>query len=183
MKITANLTKLLKNIGIILLVFLVISGLFTLFSSPFSQPDKVSLTQLVEKVNQEQVKEITVTGNKLSVVYEDGKEARSIKEEGVALSETLKSYGAQPQKLSKVNVNAEQEADWGWLGIVALGIAPLLIFGFFFWMMFKQAKGKSMKAMDFSKTKARLFGEEGKTPEEVNFDDVGRLRRSQGRIG
>ncbi len=179
MKITANLTKLLKNIGIILLVFLVISGLFTLFSSPFSSPEKVSLTQLAEKVNQEQVKEITVTGNKLSVVYEDGKEARSVKEEGVALSETLKSYGAQPQKLSKVNVNAEQEADWGWLGIVALGIAPLLIFGFFFWMMFKQAKGKSMKAMDFSKTKARLFGEEGKTPEEVSFDDVGGLEEAK----
>jgi len=60
MKITANLTKLLKNIGIILLVFLVISGLFTLFSSPFSQPEKVSLTKLAEKVNEEQVKEITL---------------------------------------------------------------------------------------------------------------------------
>lgn len=79
MKITANLTKLLKNIGIILLVFLVISGLFTLFSSPFSQPDKVSLTQLAEKVNREKVKEVTITGNKLSVVYKNDEKAQSVK--------------------------------------------------------------------------------------------------------
>src|SRR6056297_3395966 len=180
MKITANLTKLLKNIGIVLLAFLVISGIFTLFSSPFGQPEEISLTKLAEKVNQEEVKKITVTGNKLSIVYNNDEKARSVKEEGVALSETLKNYGAEKEKLSKINVNAEEEQDWGWLAIVGLGIAPLLIFGFFFWMMFKQAKGKSMKAMDFSKTKARLFGgEEGKTPEEVSFDDVGGLEEAK----
>jgi len=179
MKITANLTKLLKNIGIVLVAFLVISGIFTLFSSPFSSPEEISLTKLAEKVNQEQVKEVTITGNKLSVVYQNGEEASSVKEEGVALSETLKSYGAEKEKLSKVDITAKEETDWGWLGIAALGIAPLLLFGFFFWMMFKQAKGKSMKAMDFSKTKARLFGEEGKTPEEVSFDDVGGLEEAK----
>ena len=179
MKITANITKLLKNIGIVLLAFLVISSIFTLFSSPFSNPEKVSLTELAEKVNQEQVKEVTVTGNKLSVVYKNDEKARSVKEEGVALSETLKNYGAEQEKLSKVNVTAKEESDWGWLGIAALGIAPLLLFGVFFWMMFKQAKGKSMKAMDFSKTKARLFGEEGKSTEEVSFDDVGGLEEAK----
>jgi len=120
MKITANLTKLLKNIGIVLLAFLVISGLFTLFSSPFSQPEKISWNQLAEKVNQEQVKKITITGNKLDIVYKNDEKARSVKEEGVALSETLKSYGAQAEKISKVDVTAEEETDWGWLGTVAL---------------------------------------------------------------
>jgi len=63
--------NLIKNIVFILLIFLVISGIFTLFSRPFEKEKELSLTQLIDEINQGSVKKITVTGNELQITYQD----------------------------------------------------------------------------------------------------------------
>jgi uncharacterized protein YpmB len=60
-----NLTK---NFIIILLIFLVISSIFTLFSDPFEKKKELSLTQVVEKINQGEIKKITVLNNDLEII-------------------------------------------------------------------------------------------------------------------
>ncbi len=47
---------LIKYILIIILCFLIVSGIFALVSQPFSEKNKISLTQLAEDINQEKVK-------------------------------------------------------------------------------------------------------------------------------
>jgi len=44
--------NLFKNFVFVLLIFLVISSIFTLFSSPFKKETQLSLSQLVEEINQ-----------------------------------------------------------------------------------------------------------------------------------
>ncbi|MDO8436246.1 MAG: hypothetical protein Q7S82_02575, partial [bacterium] len=51
-----SMRNLIKNIVIVLLLFLVISGVFTLFSEPFQKENNLSLTQLVSEINQEKIK-------------------------------------------------------------------------------------------------------------------------------
>jgi cell division protease FtsH len=165
--------NLIKNFLFILLIFLLISSIFTLFSQPLEKEKEVSLTQLVNDINQEKIKAITVSGNNLEVVYRDNSSAKSKKEAEASLSQSLINYGVETGKLSRVEVSTKEESGfWVWLGPVLFTVLPLLLFIFFFWTFFRQAKGNAMQAFDFSKARARLFGAEGHPRQKITFKDV-----------
>ncbi len=85
--------NLAKNLVFIILIFLIISGIFTFFSEPFKKEKLLSLSQVVEGINQETIKKITDSGNELGIVYQDDSTASSRKETETALSESLINYG------------------------------------------------------------------------------------------
>jgi len=154
----------------------VISGIFTLFSRPFEKEKELSLTQLVEEINQGNIKKITVAGNELQITYQDDSTAISRKETEAALSQSLINYGVDAEKLKAVEIETKEAQDtWSWLTPLLFILFPLLIFGLFFWMIFRQAKTGAMQAFDFTKAKARLFGAEGHDKEKITFKDVAGL--------
>jgi cell division protease FtsH len=172
--------NLIKNLVLILIIFLVISGIFTLFSEPSEKEGELSLTQLVEEINQGKIKKITVSGSDLDILYSDDTKAKSRKETETALSESLINYGVDKEKLKEVEIGTEEEGGLGvWLGPTLLFLLPLLLFGFFFWMIFRQAKVGATQAFDFSKAKARLFGAEGHAKEKITFKDVAGLEEAK----
>jgi len=172
--------NLAKNFIFVLLIFLVISAVFSLFSKPFEEVKELSITQLVQDIEQEKIKKIVVSGNELQIIYQDGSKARSRKESEVALSESLSNYGVEKDKLAKTEIEAKETEDtWAWLGSVLFVILPLIFFGFFFWMIFRQAKTGAMQAFDFTKARARIFGPGGRLREKVTFDDVGGLKEAK----
>ncbi len=172
--------NLVKNFVFILLIFLVISGLFTLFSQPFEKGKELSITQLAEEVNQGKIKKITVTGDELQIIYQDDSKARSRKETELALSQSLINYGVDKEKLKEVEIKTKKEGGaMVWLGPVLLILLPLLFFGFFFWMIFRQAKTGATQAFDFTRAKARLFGAEGHPKEKITFKDVAGLKEAK----
>jgi len=157
-----------------LLIFVVISIAFSYFFQPFQEIKEISITQLAKDINQEKVKKVTVSGNEIEIIYwEDDLKAESRKEAEIALSQSLINYGVENEKLVKVEINAKDSSgSWTWLGPVLFAVLPLLVFGFFFWMIFRQAKSGATQAFDFTKAKARLFGAEGHPKEEISFKDV-----------
>ena len=172
--------NLAKNFIFILLIFLVISAIFALFSQPFEKEKTLAITQLVEEINQEKIKKITVSGNELQIVYQDDSKAKSRKETEAALSQSLINYGVDKAKLAKVEiVTKEAGGTWTWLGPVLMLLFPLLLFGLFFWMIFRQARGSAMQAFDFTKARARLFGAEGQPREKITFKDVAGLKEAK----
>jgi len=172
--------NLFKNFIFILLIFLVIAAVFSLFSKPFEKEKELSLTQLIQDINQEKIKQITVTGNNLEVVYQDDSKAKSVKEAGPDLGQILLNYGVEKEKLNKVSVEIKQETStWTWLGPLLFTVFPIVIFGFFFWMIFKQAKTGAMQAFDFTKARAKLFGADGNPKEKITFDEVGGLKEAK----
>jgi len=171
---------LVKNFVFVLLIFLIISGVFTIFSQPLTEKKEVSLTQLVEDINQAKVKSIVVSGNDLAITYQDDSTAKSKKEIESSLSQSLVNYGVNQEKLKKVAIETKEERGWSfWLGPISLFLFPLLIFGLFFWMIFRQAKAGAMQAFDFSKARARLFGAEGHPKERITFKDVAGLTEAK----
>ena len=172
--------NLAKNFVFVLLIFLVISGVFTLFQQPFEKVKELSLTQLVEEINQEKIKKVVVSGNELQIVYKDDSKARSRKETEAALSQSLINYGVDKEKLTKVEIGTKEAGGtWNWLGPVLFAILPLLLFGLFFWMIFRQARTGAMQAFDFTKARARLFGAEGQPKERITFKDVAGLKEAK----
>ncbi len=171
-----------KNFIFILLIFLIISGVFTLFARPFEKEKEISIDQLAKDINQEKIKKITAFGSDLSITYKDETEAKSRKEPETGLRETLISYGASGEKLNQVNIDLkpEKEGLGSWLiPLLIFGLAPLLIFGFFFWMIFRRAKAGATQAFSFTKARARLFGAEGHPKEKITFKDVADLNEAK----
>ncbi len=172
--------SLFKNFVFILLIFLIISAVFALFSQPFKEEKEISLSQLVEEVNQEKIKKITVSGSELSILYQDEATAKSRKETESSLSESLMNLGIDSEKLKKVEIETKKEqGTWLWLGPVLMFGLPLLLFGLFFWMIFRQAKAGATQAFSFTKARARLFGAEGHPKEKITFKDVAGLKEAK----
>ena len=149
---------------------------------PSSTPNQISATQLVSEINNGKVKQVTVSGDALDVLYADGKTATSMKENGTSLAELLINLGVNKDNLQKVNIS-EQTAKqdfWSWATpLLVFGILPLVFFGFIFWMMFKNAKTGAMQAFDFTKARARIFGAEGHSKEKITFKDVAGLKEAK----
>jgi cell division protease FtsH len=174
--------NLAKNFVFILLIFLIISSVFALFAQPSKKEANVSLTQLIEKINQGQVKEITISGQELSVLYQDGKKAKSRKAPETDLHKTLTNWGANEEKLNQVNIKnkPEKQGVGSWLmPLLIFGLLPLLVFGIFFWMIFRQAKSGATQAFSFTKARARLFGADGHQKEKITFKDVAGLKEAK----
>lgn len=170
-----NLTKYFL---FIILIFLALSAVFSFFQKP--QEKIVSITQLAESINQDQIKKMIISGNDLQIIYQDDSKAKSRKESESALSESLLNYGAEKNKLANVEVETKEASDvWTWLAPVLFTILPLLVIGFFFWGIFKQARTGAMQAFDFTKARARLFGAEGHGQEKITFKDVAGLKEAK----
>jgi cell division protease FtsH len=173
---------LLKNFVFVVLILLVVGGIFSLLYFPATTPNVVSTTQLVSDINAGKIKKVVVSGDSLDITYTDDKTATSMKESGTGITDLLINLGVNKDNLAKVDiVNQTAKQDlWSWLTpLLIFGILPLVVFGFFFWTMIKQAKTGAMQAFDFTKAKARLFGAEGHGKEKITFKDVAGLKEAK----
>ncbi len=168
-----------KNILFILIIFILVAGVFSLFQ-PFEKESIISLTKLAEDINEGKVEKIVVSGDDLSVIYIDGKEVKSRKETESALSESLINYGVGKEKLKEIEVETQEKQEFPIKVATLLGILlPSLILGIIFWLILKQARTGALQAFDFTKAKARLFGAGGYPKEKVTFKDVAGLKEAK----
>src|SRR3989344_307980 len=115
-----------KYIAVIFLILLVLSAIVAGLQTSFSKKiEDISLSTLVRKINDGEVKEITVLGDELEITLADGKtKERSKKETGASLSETLKNLGVNEAQRDKVNIVVKNES--GFLYYVG-GLLPVLL--------------------------------------------------------
>ncbi len=171
--------NLFKNFIVVILALFILSALFSLVFQD-KTPEQLSLTQLVEEINQEKVKQIIVEENNLKITFLDDKEVLARKETEASLSQTLFNYGLAKEKLEKVEIIVKSENNTILVIGQVLSIAvPILMLVFFFWMISKQLKMGATQAFDFTKTKAKLFGAEGHSQEKITFKDVAGLKEAK----
>ena len=172
--------NLAKNLIYVVLIFVLISAVFSMFYQPFEKVKEISLSRLVEDINQEKVKKITVSGNDISILYQDESRAKSRKEAEVGLSQSLLNLEVNREKLAKVEIETKKESGIAvWLGPLLWFLLPLLIFFFFFSYIFRQARTGVSQAFDFTRARARLFGAEGHPKEKITFKDVAGLKEAK----
>ena len=162
-----------------LILLVIISALFLFFDfSP--KKEKISLNELVNKINSEEVQKITVQENELSIILKNGKEIYAIKEQGQGLIVLLNDLGADSGKIKNIEIEfQEPDSIPLWLGTLGISFLPILLMFVFFWMIFRQAKTGAMQTFDFTKAKARLFGAGSKKKEKITFKDVAGLEQAK----
>ena len=170
--------NLLKNIGIGILVFLILSTIFSYLwtGTEVNQKQQVSLNELVLKIKNGEVKSMVISDPEVRATTQDNKILITNKETGVSIIETLKNLGVTEEDLSKVQIDIKTPSDWLlWGALILQMVLPLaLIFIFFMWMN-KQAQKSVGQAFTFGKVNLKISSPKDK----VTFRDVAGLEEAK----
>lgn len=155
-----------------LLIFLVLSGLYSFMSGRQETKTQIPISELARDVKSGLVSEIVVKGESLDMVYVNGDKKFTKKEEGTALTDTLANYGTTPQELDKVKVEIQNQSGFSfWLINLAPLLAPIIFIVLFIWYMTRQVKGAGAQAFTFGQSKARMI-DPNDPAQKVTFRDV-----------
>ena len=169
------MSNLYKNIAWAVVTLILVSILFSLFIQTGPEPEQITLNQLAERINAGQVQEIKISGNNLEVLLTGDERAVTQKEPEASLSETLSNFGVDPVALQAVAFSIETESGFRfWVGLLVPTLLPILVIGFIFWLMFRQAKTGVNQAFSFGRSNLRLSAPAGK--DKVTFNDVAGLK-------
>jgi len=137
-----------------------------------SQPEDISISQLVQEINAGNIKAIEIKGEDLKIIFQDDSIKNAKKETETSLSQTLSNYNISKDQLAKVNMTVKNPSGLlFWFGTLLPFLLPLFLIIFFFWMMARQVKSTSLQAFSFGKSRARMV-EPGNIKERVTFKDV-----------
>ena len=166
-----------KNIFWAIIAFLIITFLFSLAYQEKKAAVVLSLDQLAAKINSNEISKIVVSANNLDIELVNGEKATAKKEFESGLSETLRNFNVDANAFKKVNIEVKEESGWKyWASILIPSLLPLLIIGWFFWMMFRQAGRGMSQAMTFGKANIKLFTQ---FKDRVTFNDVAGLKEAK----
>lgn len=172
--------SLLKQAGIAFAIFLITLTIFSSLMDQGKTPEKISMGELVKRVEDGKISKIKISGNELKVFIPENKtdtpDAISKKEPGVSITEVFKNYGVD-LKATKIDLMVEDESQLSfWMGNLALTILPFLLIAGFFWWMTRQARGGINQAFTFGKSSAKLFAS---FKDKITFKDVAGLREAK----
>ena len=177
--------KLIQNFIVVILILIAISGIFAIANPQMAKSTKeISLSELTQSINQEKIEKISVNGNDLSIQYKGGDKAISRKEADGSLSQSLLGLGASSEQLQKIDIKVEKEKSGtaSWLIPLLSLLIPVIIFAWFFFMIFKQAKSGGNQTFNFLKAPAKLFGDGKNKTEKVTFKDIAGIEEAKDEI-
>ena len=162
--------NLFKNLLIFFVVFLIIAGAFSIFGAA-SKTKTVSLDVLVNQINLDQVKIISVEGDKLAVELKDGSRQTVKKESNGSLTSMLKDFGVAPEKMTAISINVKDLSGWDYILTNILPILiPFILIALFLMYTMRGVSGMNSKAMSFGQSNAKDFNLNQK--DKVTFSDV-----------
>ncbi|HOE80892.1 MAG TPA: ATP-dependent zinc metalloprotease FtsH [bacterium] len=169
--------NLFKNFFLILIIFLTISYLFSLYSTQNTPVEKIGLEKLVQEINNEEVASITVKGDNLSIVLKDNRQQTAYKEPGESLSQLLRNYEVSPEKMTAVNVKIKNDSTVTIILTTVLPLLiPILVFAGLFYFIMRSAQGMNNRALSFGQTTAK---EVDRHKNKITFKDVGGVKEAK----
>ena len=154
-----------RNLALWAVLALLLLALFNLFqgTAPKLNTKKISYSQFIKEMENNQINSVTITGNEIYGMYSDG----------VATFETYAPNDLQlVQRLEArgVAISAEpkEKNSSSFMSILISWLPMIVILGIWIFFM-RQMHGSSGKAMGFGKSKARLLTE---TEGKITFEDV-----------
>lgn len=180
MKTPKRKKSLVRQAVVAFAVFLITLALFSTLLQRDSEPEKITLGELVLLVGSGEITKVVIIGNDL-YAFKQGNasekpDAVSKKEPGVSITEILTDYGIKIGETG-VELSIEEESRLSfWLGNIALTILPFLLIVGFFWWMTRQARGGINQAFMFGKSSAKLFSS---FKDKITFKDVAGLKEAK----
>ncbi|OGM90553.1 cell division protein FtsH [Candidatus Wolfebacteria bacterium RIFCSPHIGHO2_01_FULL_48_22] len=163
-------SKIIKNLFVTILVFISVILLFSSVYTAGEQPQIISLSELAQKIQADEVRSLTVEENTVTATLSDDSITETHKEAETSLTETLGQFGVSSEQLSQIAITVQEPSGWKfWSGILLPTLIPILVIGFLFWFMFRQARSGASQALSFGKSNIRLFAP---FKDRITFADV-----------
>ena len=157
----------LKNLLIWLLVgAVVLSFLFSFPSKQNVTGEEVALSQALNDIKANKIKEAKIEENKIVLTYQDDKIRFSRKEPQVSFTEILKSAEINPESINFIIKDTSLSQVW--MNILS-GVLPFILMIVFFFFIFRQARGAQDSIFSFGRSKAQVFS---KGKQSITFKDV-----------
>lgn len=148
--------------GIVIVIALILWAVY----APQQTLKDVAFSDVIQRANRGEIAKIQIEGDQLTVTPKGSSEPteKTYKEAGSSIYEQGLNKDAPTQ------VDVKRPSDTGnTLWNIATILVPVLLFGGFFYLMFRQAQGQSNQALGFGRSKARLYGNE---KDKVVFKDI-----------
>ena len=153
-----------RNIAFWVVLFLLVLALFNMFtggSSTVTQSNEVSYSDFVRSVESDEVNAVTLDGEQIRFVGNDGQTYSVIKPADAQITQLLID--------NNVSVRAEQQQQSGFQTFILSLLPFLLLIGVWVYFMNRMQGGGRGGAMGFGKSKAKMLTEK---QGRVTFDDV-----------
>jgi len=171
--------SLIKNFLIFLIIFLIISGIFSLLGNQNKRIQEISLNELVQEIQDELIQEITIEENRLNITLIDQTQQITFKEENESLVELLNNYGVSSEKLSKLSLVVKSMRGRNtFFNIIFPLLIPLLLLVGLIYFFSKQVKGAGMQAFKFGESKAKKVNPQDKKV-KTTFKDVAGIEEAK----
>ena len=169
-----------KNLLTIIFLFIFISALFSLTDLSEEKPVEISMSQLVQQVDEEKVKEIIVKEDKVEITLNDENNTKETLLKGGISSledELINVHKLSQEKVYKANViNKDKTGTEKFLIAFGPSLLLFLLVGFLLWMMLGQAQKQNGQAMSFGKSKAKFLKPGEK---KTTFKDVAGVKEAK----
>ena len=168
-----------KNFLWAIAILFLFSALYSILAGQFQEKKEVSLSELVVHINAGEVSELAVVDSTLEIKLKNGGEFRAQKESESGITETLKNYGVNTEKLKEVNLRVESRGMFNFLvGVVLPILGPVILIAFLIWFTSRQVQRGAMQAFTFGQSRARLINP-GDKKERVTFKDVAGVKEAK----
>ena len=152
---------------------------YSLVAGQFQETKEIPISDLVAKINAGEVAEISIVDSTLEIKLKNGEEMKAEKETEAGLSETLKNYNVDPEKLKEIRIGVENRGVMNFvLGFLLPIMGPVLLIGFFIWFTARQVQRGSMQAFTFGQSRARLITPDN-AKDRVTFQDIAGVKEAK----
>ncbi|HEY3290803.1 MAG TPA: AAA family ATPase, partial [Anaerolineae bacterium] len=159
-----------RNLILAVLAVIAVSAAILLLQGSVNHPAAIQLSDLAQYVKSGDVDKITVSNDDIIVKFKSGRaDASSKKEIGATIGNQLREFGVTSDEMAKVKIEVVTPFNWSdLLTAASLFLTPIIVI-VVFWFLFRQAQGANNQAMNFGRSRARMFV--GDRP-SVTFQDV-----------
>jgi len=171
--------NILKNFFIFIMIFIAVAAILSLFTSPLPKSKTIGIGEMIGQINNGEVKDILINGDKLEITLTNGEKEISRKEPTDSLSTLAKNYNINPDKLSKTNITVKDNSGAAfWINTLLPFLIPFLLIVGFIWFTMRQVQGSNTKALSFGQSQARESSPKDKK-DRVTFRDVAGVKEAK----
>ncbi len=161
----------LKNLLIFVGALVALAIFFSTVNMGGEKPESIDLVTVVQKINKEEVKSVSIRDTHLTIILKDGKKQIATKEPAESFTTLAKNLGVEEAKLQQIQLQVEEGSSVGnWLAMLIPVMLPVIIIAFIIFMMMRQVQGQNMRAMSFGESRAREVAKDDK--HRITFADV-----------
>lgn len=167
-----------KNIGILVLTFLLLGTLLSFWNEGNKSGEIVGFDRLATEIKSDSVAKIEIEGDTLHISLKDGSVQTSTKETGQPLSELLANLGVPAEKIASLPISVKSATGAGvWATMLLPFIIPILLLGLFIYFMMRSVQGANNRALSFGQSQARDALQSPR--DKITFKDVAGVKEAK----